>query len=136
MDENRLRMAGFFRRQTEQERTGTSQRTGSEWIKQTWLFEQDAQPADSVVMEIFDKKVQQWIAAHPGERAMIELRLTTREYNGRLYNDVSLGRLYHLGQDVTQQPQPQQAQQTQQPQPVPQYQQQYQKEDDYQPLPF
>lgn len=92
-------------------RTGTSQRTGNEWKTQGFVFEykeHDTDPwHDKVYLETFDEKIMEQIVV--GAVAKIGFRHKTREYEGRVFNDVQMNSFTLIGKPMeataaTQQP--------------------------------
>ena len=74
--------------------SGTSQR--GEWTKQDFIFEYFEQPtdryADRVLLSIMNDRIKDY-DLHEGDEVIIGFGHTTREYQGRYFNDV---RLYHF----------------------------------------
>jgi hypothetical protein len=97
--------------------SGTSA-NGKEWSRQDFIFEYFENPtdryADRVLLSVMNERIKEY-DIHEGEECIIGFAHTTREYQGRVFNDV---RLYHFEKVVkveqqpsaTQQQQPQQAQ--------------------------
>lgn len=92
-------------------RTGTSQRTGNEWKTQGFVFEykeHDTDPwHDKVYLETFDEKIMEQLVV--GAVAKIGFRHKTREYEGRVFNDVQMNSFTLIGKPIyataaTQQP--------------------------------
>ncbi len=92
-------------------RTGTSQRTGNEWKTQGFVFEfkeHDTDPwFDRVYLETFDTNVMNNLVE--GAVAKIGFRHKTREYEGRVFNDVQMNSFTLIGKPMdataaTQQP--------------------------------
>jgi hypothetical protein len=92
-------------------RTGTSQRTGNEWKTQGFVFEykeHDTDPwHDKVYLETFDEKIMEQLVV--GAVAKIGFRHKTREYEGRVFNDVQMNSFTLIGKPMeataaTQQP--------------------------------
>lgn len=90
--------------------SGTSQR--GEWTKQDFIFEYFEQPtdryADRVLLSVMNDRIREY-DLHEDDECIIGFGHTTREYQGRYFNDI---RLYHL-EKVKQADQP--TQPTQQP---------------------
>ena len=90
-------------------RTGTSQRTGNEWKTQGFVFEykeHDTDPwHDKVYLETFDEKIMEQLVV--GAVAKIGFRHKTREYEGRVFNDVQMNSFTLIGKpmDATAAPQ-------------------------------
>ena len=90
-------------------RTGTSQRTGNEWKTQGFVFEykeHDTDPwHDKVYLETFDEKIMEQLVV--GAVAKIGFRHKTREYEGRVFNDVQMNSFTLIGKpmDTTTAPQ-------------------------------
>lgn len=103
-------------------RSGTSQRTGSNWRALPFVFEyfenETNRYADSVLLETFDEKVIEHL--QEGMKVRCGFGHRTREYEGRVYNEL---RLYKIESLRKKKPQsttaaaPQAAQQIQQSQP-------------------
>ena len=101
--------------------SGTSQR--GEWTKQDFIFEYFEQPtdryADRVLLSVMNDRIKEY-DLHEGDTVICGFSHTTREYQGRYFNDI---RLYHFEKVVRKdattaaQPQPTVAQP---PQPAPQ----------------
>ncbi|MBR0273445.1 MAG: DUF3127 domain-containing protein [Bacteroidaceae bacterium] len=71
--------------------TGTSQQ-GAEWRKQTIVvMEDDANIMypNEMVMDIFNDKIPETALA-TGQHVDVYFGIRTREYNGRIYNDVNV----------------------------------------------
>lgn len=92
-------------------RTGTSQRTGNEWKTQGFVFEfkeHDTDPwFDRVYLETFDTNIMNNLVE--GTVAKIGFRHKTREYEGRVFNDVQMNSFTLIGKPIdataaTQQP--------------------------------
>lgn len=92
-------------------RTGTSQRTGNEWKTQGFVFEfkeHDTDPwFDRVYLETFDTNIMNNLVE--GAVAKIGFRHKTREYEGRVFNDVQMNSFTLIGKPMdataaTQQP--------------------------------
>ena len=90
-------------------RTGTSQRTGNEWKTQGFVFEykeHDTDPwFDRVYLETFDTNIMNNLVE--GTVAKIGFRHKTREYEGRVFNDVQMNSFTLIGKpmDATAAPQ-------------------------------
>ena len=90
-------------------RTGTSQRTGNEWKTQGFVFEykeHDTDPwFDRVYLETFDTNIMNNLVE--GAVAKIGFRHKTREYEGRVFNDVQMNSFTLIGKpmDATAAPQ-------------------------------
>ena len=101
--------------------TGTSQR--GEWSRQDFIFEYFENPtdryADRVLLSVMNDRIKEY-DLHEGDTVICGFSHTTREYQGRYFNDI---RLYHFEKVVRKdataaaQPQPTVAQP---PQPAPQ----------------
>lgn len=108
--------------------SGTSKRTGEEWMSQEYLLEyhewSGAQYVNSIVFKVFGKdRIDQWQLKEWEDNITVTLSFTTREYNERYYNEV---RATNIQRPQGQQPAPQpevtpQVQQpvVKQPTPVP-----------------
>lgn len=74
--------------------TGTSQR--GEWSRQDFIFEYFESPndryADRVLLSVMNDRIKEY-DLHEGDEVIIGFGHTTREYQGRYFNDV---RLYHF----------------------------------------
>ena len=83
-------------------RTGTSQRTGNEWKTQGFVFEykeHDTDPwHDKVYLETFDEKIMEQLVV--GAVAKIGFRHKTREYEGRVFNDVQMNSFTLIGKPI------------------------------------
>lgn len=83
-------------------RTGTSQRTGNEWKTQGFVFEykeHDTDPwHDKVYLETFDEKIMEQLTV--GAVAKIGFRHKTREYEGRVFNDVQMNSFTLIGKPI------------------------------------
>lgn len=90
-------------------RTGTSQRTGNEWKTQGFVFEYKEHNTDpwhdKVYLETFDDKIMEQLVV--GAVAKIGFRHKTREYEGRVFNDVQMNSFTLIGKpmEVTATPQ-------------------------------
>lgn len=75
--------------------SGTSA-NGKEWIRQDFIFEYFENPtdryADRVLLSVMNERIKEY-NIHEGEECIIGFAHTTREYQGRVFNDV---RLYHF----------------------------------------
>ena len=89
-------------------RTGTSARTGNEWKTQGFVFEFKEHDTDTwhdkVYLETFDENIMKDLAV--GACAKVGFRHKTREYEGRVYNDVQMNSFTLIGKpmEATQQP--------------------------------
>ena len=89
-------------------RTGTSARTGNEWKTQGFVFEfkeHDTDPwHDKVYLETWDENIMKDLAV--GACAKVGFRHKTREYEGRVFNDVQMNSFTLIGKpmEATQQP--------------------------------
>ena len=89
-------------------RTGTSARTGNEWKTQGFVFEfkeHDTDPwHNKVYLETWDENIMKDLAV--GACAKVGFRHKTREYEGRVYNDVQMNSFTLIGKpmEATQQP--------------------------------
>lgn len=74
--------------------SGTSQR--GEWSRQDFIFEYFETPndryADRVLLSVMNDRIREY-DLHEGDEVIIGFGHTTREYQGRYFNDV---RLYHF----------------------------------------
>ena len=84
------------------QRTGTSQRTGNEWKTQGFVFEfkeHDTDPwHDKVYLETWDEKIMEQLSV--GAVAKIGFRHKTREYEGRVFNDVQMNSFTLIGKPM------------------------------------
>lgn len=88
-------------------RSGTSTRTGNEWRALPFIFEFFENPsdryADSVILETFDEKVIDNL------KEGMELRCgfghRTREYEGKVYNEVRLYKIESISKAAAPEPQ-------------------------------
>lgn len=91
-------------------RTGTSQRTGNEWKTQGFVFEykeHDTDPwHDKVYLETWDEKIMEQLAV--GAVAKIGFRHKTREYDGRVFNDIQMNSFTLIGKPMAATAAPQQ----------------------------
>ena len=91
--------------------SGTSA-SGNEWSRQDFIFEYFESPneryADRVLLSVMNDRIREY-DLHEGDECIIGFAHTTREYQGRCFNDI---RLYHF-EKVKQVEQP--TQPTQQP---------------------
>lgn len=92
-------------------RTGVSERTGNEWKTQGFIFEFKEHDTDhwhdKVYLETFDENIMANLVE--GAVAKIGFRHSTRDYNGRAYNDVRMNSFELVGKPMeakqsTQQP--------------------------------
>lgn len=83
-------------------RTGTSQRTGNEWKTQGFVFEFKEHDTDhwhdKVYLETFDEKIMEQLTV--GAVAKIGFRHKTREYEGRVFNDVQMNSFTLIGKPM------------------------------------
>ena len=84
-------------------RTGVSERTGNEWKTQGFVFEykeHDTDPwHDKVYLETFDTNIMENLIE--GAIATIGFRHATREYNGRVFNEVRMNSFKLEGKPIT-----------------------------------
>ena len=84
-------------------RTGVSERTGNEWKTQGFVFEykeHDTDPwHDRVYLETFDENIMMNLVE--GAIAKVGFRHATREYNGRVFNDVRMNNFELVGKPMT-----------------------------------
>ena len=84
-------------------RTGVSERTGNEWKTQGFVFEykeHDTDPwHDRVYLETFDENIMENLVE--GAIAKVGFRHSTREYNGRVFNDVRMNNFELVGKPMT-----------------------------------
>ena len=84
-------------------RTGVSERTGNEWKTQGFVFEykeHDTDPwHDRVYLETFDENIMMNLVE--GAIAKVGFRHSTREYNGRVFNDVRMNNFELVGKPMT-----------------------------------
>ena len=89
-------------------RTGVSERTGNEWKTQGFVFEykeHDTDPwHDKVYLETFDENIMANLVE--GAIATIGFRHATREYNGRVFNEVRMNSFKLEGKPMTGSQQP------------------------------
>lgn len=75
--------------------SGTSA-NGKEWSRQDFIFEYFENPtdryADRVLLSVMNERIKEY-DIREGEECIIGFAHTTREYQGRVFNDV---RLYHF----------------------------------------
>ena len=75
--------------------SGTSA-NGKEWSRQDFIFEYFENPtdryADRVLLSVMNERIKEY-DIHEGEECIIGFAHTTREYQGRVFNDI---RLYHF----------------------------------------
>lgn len=85
--------------------SGTSA-NGKEWSRQDFIFEYFENPtdryADRVLLSVMNERIKEY-DIHEGEECIIGFAHTTREYQGRVFNDV---RLYHFEKVVKMEQQP------------------------------
>ena len=90
-------------------RSGVSQRTGNEWKSLPFIFEYHENPtdryADTVLLETFDTKVIDNLKE--GMEIRCEFGHRTREYEGKVYNELRLYKIESVkpAQAVNQAPQ-------------------------------
>lgn len=84
-------------------RSGVSERTGNEWKTQGFIFEfkeHETDPwHDKVYLETFDTNVMPSLVE--GAVAKIGFRHSTREYNGRSYNEVRMNSFTLVGKPMS-----------------------------------
>ena len=87
--------------------TGTSQR--GEWSRQDFIFEYFESPndryADRVLLSVMNDRIKEY-DLHEGDEVIIGFGHTTREYQGRYFNDVRLYHFEKVKQLTPTQPQP------------------------------
>ena len=75
--------------------SGTSA-NGNDWSRQDFIFEYFEQPndryADRVLLSVMNDRIKEY-DLHEGEECIIGFAHTTREYQGRCFNDI---RVYHF----------------------------------------
>ena len=103
-------------------RSGTSQRTGNEWKALPFIFEyhehETDRYADEVLLETFDERVIDNL--EEGMEIICGFGHRTREYDGKIYNDIRLYKIESVrkAQKAAQQQAPATAQPTVQAQPA------------------
>lgn len=84
-------------------RSGVSERTGNEWKTQGFIFEfkeHETDPwHDKVYLETFDENIMANLVE--GAVAKIGFRHSTRDYNGRAYNDVRMNSFSLVGKPMS-----------------------------------
>ena len=65
--------------------TGTNERTGNQWKKQTVVIETGGQYPKTVAVDFFNKEV----TVKVGDVVTIEFEPQSREYNGRYYTNLT-----------------------------------------------
>lgn len=75
------------------QRTGTSQRTGAEWVMQTFVIESLEQYPKHMAFEIFGADRLAAMNPQVGEICTVQFDLDAREYQGRWYNSVRAWRI-------------------------------------------
>ena len=106
--------------------SGTSSANGNQWSRQDFVFEYFENPtdryADRVLLSVMNERIKEY-DLHEGDECIIGFAHTTREYQGRCFNDI---RIYHFEKvkqvgntdAQTAQPAPTMSTQTAAPQPA------------------
>ena len=75
---------------------GTSSANGNQWSRQDFVFEYFENPtdryADRVLLSVMNERIKEY-DLHEGDECIIGFAHTTREYQGRCFNDI---RIYHF----------------------------------------
>lgn len=76
--------------------SGTSSANGNQWSRQDFVFEYFENPtdryADRVLLSVMNERIKEY-DLHEGDECIIGFAHTTREYQGRCFNDI---RIYHF----------------------------------------
>jgi hypothetical protein len=88
-------------------REGVSQKSGNQWKTQPFVFEYYENPtdryADSVVLETFDEKIMSQLKEFTKVR--IGFGHHTREYDGKVYNEIRMYKFEEVGDGTAAKPQ-------------------------------
>lgn len=95
-----------------QPKSGTSAKTGNQWVSQDFIIETPGQYPKKCVFTVFGAERLQQFGIRQGEELTVQVDIDAHEFNGRWYNEV---RAYNVLRPQTQQP----VQQGYQPQPQP-----------------
>lgn len=92
--------------------SGTSA-NGNQWSRQDFIFEYFEQPtdryADRVLLSVMNDRIREY-DLHEGDTVICGFSHTTREYQGRCFNDIRLYHFEKVKQVERQEPQPTQGQ--------------------------
>lgn len=76
--------------------TGTSQRTGSNWQRQDFLFEYFENPGDiysrRVLLSVMNERIAEY-HLQPDDEIKVRIGLGCRERDGRYYNEIYTGQI-------------------------------------------
>ncbi len=87
--------------------SGTSQRTGNQWMSQEYVLEVPGQYPKKMVFRIFGEDRIRQFNLHQGEKNItVQFDIDAHEYNGRWFNEV---RAYNVIRPYMGQPAPQAA---------------------------
>lgn len=75
------------------ERSGVSQRSGSEWKVATYVLETQEQYPKKMCFEVFGSDRIQQFNIQVGEMMTVSFDIDAREYNGRWYNQIRVFRV-------------------------------------------
>ena len=81
--------------------TGTS-KSGKEWQKQTFVIDSEEQYNNILAVEVFGDKVQLLNSLKIGDEVEVEVNVSSREYNGKYYHNVSLWKIATLSSEPKQ----------------------------------
>jgi hypothetical protein len=91
------------------QRSGTSQKTGNDWVAQPFVFEYYEDERDiyssKVVLETFDRELIERMSE--GRKCHCVFKHFINDYNGRVYNEVRLYRMELVGDDPKPEEKPQ-----------------------------
>lgn len=68
--------------------SGVSANTGKEWRKKTWVFEtQSGSFTNNIAVTAFNDRIDN-LRFEMGKRYIVSIDVSSREYNGKWYNDI------------------------------------------------
>jgi len=73
--------------------TGTSKNSGNEWRKVEFIVEEIAEYPDILCIAALNDKVDELMTVNVGDIVEVDFRCRCNEYNGRVYNSLSLYRI-------------------------------------------
>lgn len=87
--------------------SGTSARTGSPWMSQTYVIETQGQYPKKLAFDVFGEERIKQFNIQQGEELTVRFDIDAHEYNGRWFNQIRAFNVEKSGQQTTQQPTPQ-----------------------------
>lgn len=87
--------------------SGTSARTGSPWMSQTYVIETQGQYPKKLAFDVFGEERIKQFNIQQGEELTVRFDIDAHEYNNRWFNQIRAFNVEKSGQQTTQQPTPQ-----------------------------